>query len=218
LGSFGTEDGEISLPADVAIDASARVYITDVKRTIATARIGVGAIQVFHRENRFLAVWGLRGNEDDELSDPMGIGIDAHRIVLIAGDTNNRMLRFTPERRFLSAFGSAGRGPEEFDGRFDVVADRDGNFFVVDHAYSQVQVFNRNGQLLMTRGEAPATDPSGGNVYNETRQESAAPVRNALLRGPLVAPRTVALDSAGSDYVTDDSRRLIKFNVVLPPP
>ncbi len=55
---------------------------------------------------------------------------------------NNRVSTFTPDGTFVSAFGSTGGGPGEFNEANGVAVDADGLIFVADFKNGRVQVFD----------------------------------------------------------------------------
>jgi sugar lactone lactonase YvrE len=66
------------------------------------------------------------------------------------GDFNVKKFRITGT--FSGTVGSYGNGPGQFTRPKGVALDRDGNLYVVDAAFQNVQIFNREGQMLMHFG------------------------------------------------------------------
>jgi streptogramin lyase len=59
-GSKGRESGQFDTPIDLVVGGQGRVYVLDSFRNIAPADPQTGAVQVFDRDGRFLAAWGVR--------------------------------------------------------------------------------------------------------------------------------------------------------------
>lgn len=68
------------------------------------------------------------------------------------GDFNVK--RVTTDGRFEGSVGSYGNGPGQFTRPKGLDLDREGNLYVVDAAFQNVQIFNPLGQLLMYFGGA----------------------------------------------------------------
>ena len=70
------------------------------------------------------------------------------------------MQEFTPDGKFLRGFGSIGNSPGHFSRPKGVAVDSDGNIYVVDALFDNVQIFDRESRLLMAFGRP-------GNGYGE---------------------------------------------------
>ncbi len=53
---------------------------------------------------------------------------------------------------YFSTFGSAGDSPGYFSRPRGVAADSEGNIYVVDAIFDNIQIFDKNGSLLMAFG------------------------------------------------------------------
>jgi DNA-binding beta-propeller fold protein YncE len=195
-GSEGREDGQFVTPIDLVVDGQGRVVVLDSSRNSGPAGPGVGAVQVFSADGRFLAKWGEGGTEPGQLSGPFGIALDPHDgTLLICEYDTNRVQRFTPEGAFLHGWGGGGLGDGQFLHAMDAAVDTKGRVFVADFSHNRVQVFDRNGRFVAKWG-----------TYGPNPGEFAA-----------VLGVAVGLD--GTVYVTDQGKRLQAFRVgALPEP
>src|SRR5215218_3903520 len=95
-GSEGRGEGQFVTPIDLVVDGRGQVIVVDRDRNTGPAGAGVGAVQVFDADGRFLAAWGALGAEPGQLDQPHGIGLDpADGTLLITEQANNRVQRFT---------------------------------------------------------------------------------------------------------------------------
>jgi tripartite motif-containing protein 71 len=122
FGESGSGDGQFSLPAGVALDASGDVWVADYTS---------GRIQRFSADGEFRDAWGSPGSGDGQISSPDGVAVDAmgHVVVIEAG--NGRVQALTADGRFLAKIG--GRGdPVQFSGGNAIAVDEIGTIYVSD--------------------------------------------------------------------------------------
>ena len=100
---------------------------------------------------------------------------------------NFRIQTLSPQGKFLGSFGSIGRQAGQFSRPKGIATDKDGNIYVVDTAFGNVQIFNPQHQLLMVIGE---------------RTTSGGPGKFSL-------PAGIAIDETGRIYVVDQFFRKV---------
>jgi hypothetical protein len=62
--------------------------------------------------------------------------------------TNDRMVKFSKDGKFLKAWGRHGSAPGEFDVPHGLAMDSAGRLFVADRANSRIQIFDQDGKFL----------------------------------------------------------------------
>lgn len=87
-------------------------------------------------------------------SAPLGIATDASGNLLISDVLNCRLLKMSPQGKVLKSLGALGDGPGCFTRPKHVAVDSDGITYVVDAAFQNVQMFNRDGRLLLSFGDS----------------------------------------------------------------
>ncbi len=243
IGGFGTEPGRFNTPHDVAIGPDGTIYVTD----------GLNhRVQAFAPDGRFLRAWGSFCNlyengqpgcvDPDgpgpmpmgagQFNEPWGIAVAPDGSVYVADLWNHRIQQFTPDGRFLRAWGGfmeASQDPQGNPGFFYgprdlvVVGDR---LYVTDTGNKRVQVFDREGRFLKAWGgpgvlpgqlDEPvgiAVLPNGNLVVADTWNRriqiftpDGMPVRSWEIAGWLDKSITnkphVAVDIHGRIFVTD---------------
>jgi tripartite motif-containing protein 71 len=123
-GSLGSGDGQFSMPAEIAIDSSGNVYISDQDNN---------RIQKFDMNGIFLRTWGTGGNGDGQFSAPQGIGIDSSNNVYVADWGNNRVQKFDSDGNFLAQWGTAGNDNGEFNNPYGIGIDSGDFVYVTAH-------------------------------------------------------------------------------------
>ena len=131
FGSYGSKDGQLSYPWDVAVDSTGNVYVAD---------FGNHRIQIFTSEGQFLRKFGSHGKGNGELNSPAGISIDRDNVVYVT-DNNDRVSVFTCEGKFLTSFGSKGSGPGQFNTLRGIAVDKNGVIYFCDVGNNRLQLF-----------------------------------------------------------------------------
>ncbi len=126
-------------PVDVAVTEK-RVYASDVKNH---------RIYVFDKINgTVLFTIGKPGSAKGELFHPTNIKIKNGK--LYVSEANNfRFQIFDLNGKFLNAYGTVGNVPGTFSRPKGIAVDNDGRIYVVDAAFENVQVFDKDFKLLI---------------------------------------------------------------------
>src|SRR5437667_64320 len=64
------------------------------------------------------------------------------------GNTNARIVQFSPDCKFIKEWGRKGAGPGEFDAPHSLAMDSRGRLFVADRGNSRIQIFDQDGKFL----------------------------------------------------------------------
>jgi DNA-binding beta-propeller fold protein YncE len=91
---------------------------------------------------------GKPGSAEGELFHPSNICI-YNESLYVSDTTNFRIQEFDLEGNFLRAYGRIGDQPGEFSRNKGIALDKEGRIYVVDAAFENVQVFDRDFQLLL---------------------------------------------------------------------
>jgi len=127
-----TEPGQFSVPTNVAVDADANLYVTDMFNN---------RVEVFDADGNFIRAWGKQGDRPGYFSRPKGIAIDADGHVWVA-DANMDILQcFTPEGQFLMWMGGHGLFPGQFRALAGLVIDKNNRMFTSEQYPGRVQMF-----------------------------------------------------------------------------
>ncbi len=125
----------------------------------------------------------------DQLDDPVSIAIGKTGDIYVSDSGNHSILKFDPNGKFLSKFGSYGRGAGQLISPTGVAVDSIGNIFVVDQGNGRVEKFDPSGKFLVQFGS------SGSQL------------------GQLNLPINLVIDRYDNIYVDDmDNSRIQKFD------
>lgn len=140
----------ITRPNGVAIDKERKkLYVVDTANSDSADH----TVKTFDLEGKFLGTVGLgKGNADGAMLFPTFITVAPNGHVLVSDTLNSRLQEFDVDGKFVRTLGKLGNAFGEFDKPKGVGYDTFGNIYAVDSGWSNVQIFNSKGQVLMFFG------------------------------------------------------------------
>jgi len=149
LVSFGA--GLFNYPHGFFIDRDDNVWVSDGR-----AKNGKGhTVMKFSPDGKLLMTLGkpgVAGNGPDTFNAPSDVLVAPNRDIFVAdghgGDTNARIVKLSPEGKFIKAWGKKGSAPGEFDSPHGLAMDSAGRLFVADRSNGRIQIFDQNGQFI----------------------------------------------------------------------
>ena len=149
LKSFG--EGMFLFPHGLTLDQDGNIWVTD----------GQGAGGKGHQVFKFtpdgkvlmaLGKAGVAGDGPDTFNQPSAVAIASNGDIFVAdghgGNSNNRVVKFTKDGKFIKAWGKKGTGPGEFDIPHCLAFDSKGRLFVGDRNNNRIQIFDQDGNFL----------------------------------------------------------------------
>ena len=141
LRSWGA--GIFIMPHGLTIDHNDHVWITDV---------GLHQVFKFSAKGELLLTLGEKGKPGSDsmhFNQPTDIAFAADGSFYISdGYGNSRIMKFSPESRFLLQWGKQGKENGEFDIPHGLDLDSSGNVYVADRGNHRVQQFSPVGKFL----------------------------------------------------------------------
>lgn len=142
-GSQGTDDGQFSEPAGVAVDPFANVYVADTRNY---------RIQKFDSNGNFIIKWVLASDYED-YNYPNGVATDpSGNVYVLMSQSGPPFMLFPPEKPrvekfgsngdFITRWGSRGVGDGEFAYPNSLAVDLSGNVYVADTYNHRIQKFS----------------------------------------------------------------------------
>ena len=149
IANFGAD--MFNFPHGLGVDGEGNVYVTDGR-----GKNGKGDVMVkFSPEGKVLMTLGkpgMPGDSHDLLDQPSDVAIAETGDIYVAdghgGNSNDRIMRFSKDGKFISTWGKHGKAQGEFDTPHGLAVDSAGNLYVADRVNSRVQVFDGNGKFL----------------------------------------------------------------------
>jgi len=146
-------------PHGIEVDAQGNVWVTDAateERTSLPAARGRG-----HQVVKFsptgqvlmrLGTPGKPGNDATHFNAPSDVVVAPTGDIFVAdghGDnTNNRVVKFSPDGKFMKSWGKTGYAPGEFRTLHAIAIDSRGRVFVADRSNNRIQIFDQEGTHL----------------------------------------------------------------------
>ena len=147
--SFG--HGIFVWPHGIHVDHDGNVWVTD----------GRGAGGRGHQVFKFspdgdllmtLGRAGVAGDGPDHFNGPTDVVVAPSGDIFVSdgheADSNNRVVKFSSDGRFLKAWGGTGAGQGEFSVPHALAMDSRGQVFVADRDNNRIQIFDQDGNFL----------------------------------------------------------------------
>ena len=152
--SFG--GGMFIWPHGIDVDALGNVWVTDAFPAERTPPGKRG-----HQVVKFsptgevlmtLGTPGVAGEGPRHFNAPSDVVISESGDIFVAdghgADTNNRVVKFSSDGKFVKAWGRTGYAPGEFHTLHAIALDARGRVFVADRGNNRVQIFDQDGAHL----------------------------------------------------------------------
>jgi DNA-binding beta-propeller fold protein YncE len=96
-----------------------------------------------------LGTAGVAGTTHDTFNGVAAIAIAPNGNIFIAdGHVNNRVMKFSPDGKFIKEWGKKGTGHGEFNVPHSLAFDSQGRLFVADRSNVRIQIFDQEGNFL----------------------------------------------------------------------
>jgi DNA-binding beta-propeller fold protein YncE len=147
--SFGA--GLFNFPHGLGVDRDGNVYATDER-----GKNGKGAVLVkFAPDGKVLMTIGkpgMPGDGEDTLDGPSDVVVAPNGDIYVAdghgGNTNDRIVKFSKDGKFIKAWGKHGKAQGEFDTPHGMALDSAGRLYVADRVNSRIQIFDADGKFV----------------------------------------------------------------------
>ncbi len=155
--SFG--GGLFIWPHGIDVDRDGNVWVTDaatVERTSGPAGRGRGhqVIKLSPTGEVLLRLGtpGMPGNDERHFNAPSDVVVAPNGDIFVADghgdDTNNRVVKFSRDGKFIKSWGRTGYAPGEFRTLHSIAIDGRGRLFVADRSNNRIQLFDQDGKYL----------------------------------------------------------------------
>jgi hypothetical protein len=219
-------DGLVVWPHGFRIDRQGFLWLTD-----ARAQNGKGQ-QVFKmtRDGRIvmrLGTAGQSGETPTTFNGPCDVAVAPNGDIFVAdGHVNNRIVKFSKDGTFITAWGTKGSGPGQFSVPHTLAFDSQGRLFVGDRGNRRIQIFDQNGTLLDQWTQfgrpsgiliAPDDTLYVGDVSEPGGGITIGSAKTGIVREKIIdaLPESIAVDREGGVYAgeTTTGHTIRKFTM-----
>ncbi len=199
LSSFGS--GMFAFPHGFTVDRQGFIWASDANDSETVLGISakdangvVRGHQVFKMNTSgkilmTLGKEGVKGNAPETFDMPTGIAIAPNGDIFVTDGhgTNDRVVKFSKDGKFIKTWGHHGSGPGEFDQPHDISIGGSKNYvYVADRSNSRVQVFDQDGNFIAAWkqfGRPSAIYIAKDDTFYVTDSQSNSSVNPGYLRG-----------------------------------
>jgi DNA-binding beta-propeller fold protein YncE len=144
----------------------------------ATAELSIAVTQPTYTAS--ISSYEAEGKEFT-FSEPNAVAVDPSGNIWVADSASDRVVEFSPERKFVRQFGKEGSGEGQFKGIAGIATNASGDVYAVDPGNHRVQEFGPSGEHLRTFGSLGSGE------------------------GQFIIPSALAVDSHGNVWVLNSS-------------
>jgi DNA-binding beta-propeller fold protein YncE len=149
LGSFGA--GLLAWPHGIHVDRDGNVWVTDARagegRGHQVIKFSPAGVELMR-----LGTAGVAGSDGAHFNGPTDVVVGVNGDIFVSDghetDSNNRVVKFSEDGRFLMAWGGTGSGPGQFLVPHAIALDSRGRVLVADRDNNRIQIFDQNGKFL----------------------------------------------------------------------
>ena len=230
VGGRGPGNGQFNEPWGVAVDGQGNVYVVDTFNH---------RVQKFDSNLKFILAFGtpasnLENPEPASFWGPRDLAVDPSGNVWISDTGTGRIVKWSPDGKFVQKFGGMGSGRGQFKEATAIEISSTGEIFIADSGNRRVQRFDPNfnfiaeypipGWLYVDSAAKPylallpdggliASDPTQNKLFRLDTNGNAIATLDAKGK-PLVLPRGLAFDAGRgflyvSEHDPDQIRRLV---------
>ncbi len=143
--------GLLAWPHGIYVDPDGNVWVTDARSD------GVRGHQVFKLSPAgdvlmALGEAGVAGDGEYQFNGPTDVVVAPNGDVFVTDghepESNNRVLKYAADGRFIASWGGTGSEPGQFRVPHMIAMDSTGRLFVADRSNGRIQIFDQNGTFL----------------------------------------------------------------------
>jgi sugar lactone lactonase YvrE len=146
-------------PHGLHVDREGNVWATDAASEDAVATAAKAGVKAGHIVRKFspdgqvlmtLGEPGVAGNDEHHFSSPAGVVTAPNGDIFVADGhgSNNRVVKYSKDGKFIKAWGRTGYAPGEFRIVHCIAMDKRGRLFVCDRSNARIQIFDQDGKYL----------------------------------------------------------------------
>ncbi len=216
LRSWG--DGMFKTPHFLRVDPAGHVWVTDRGHQQAFE---------FDASGKLLMTLGTKDMTGDNTSQnafngtaDVAVAKDGEIFLADGEGPNTRIVKFSPDGKFVSWWGGKGTGPGEFNVPHSIAIGDDGRIYVADRSNNRIQIFDTSGKFLAqwtNFGTPWGVFVKGGLIYcvdgTDNNVLLIADTKDGKILDRIEGlhnPTAVTVDSTGAIYVGEVNGASVK--------
>jgi NHL repeat len=213
LWSWGS--GETGWPHGMSIDHDGNIWLTDGR---SDGDMGQQVLKLSPEGDVLMRIGtpGVAGYGPYRFNGVSDVVVAGNGDIFVAdGHVNNRIVKYSPDGKYIKEWGTKGSGPGEFNMPHTLALDSRGRLFVGDRDNYRIQIFDQGGNFIAEWRQFGR--PSGINIDADDNLYVASQntdVNPALVRGLYVGSAkdgtvTTVIPSFNAESIAADGSRVI---------
>lgn len=144
--------GDFLYPHGIFVGRDHHVWLAE---GISQSGVVSNVIHEYTADGKLLRTMGMRGASgatNDLFNGVSDVLVAPDGSIFVADGhsdkTNNRILKYDHNGKFLLSWGKLGSGPGEFNAPHGLAMDKEGRLYVADRSNSRIQIFDQMGKFL----------------------------------------------------------------------
>jgi sugar lactone lactonase YvrE len=152
--------GQFAFPHGIHVDAQENVWVTDAvlegERGRGALAMGIGqTVKKFDKTGKLLMTLGtpgVSGKDATHFNAPSAVVTASNGDIFVAdghaNGTNERIVKFDKNGKYIKEWGHPGSGPGAFSTTHAIEIDARGRIFVANRDNNRIDIFDQDGKLL----------------------------------------------------------------------
>jgi streptogramin lyase len=147
-----------AFPHGIFVDPEENIWVTDAVLGDGRGKgaIGIGqTVQKFDKDGKRLMTLGtpgVNGNDATHFNAPSDVVVASNGDIFVSDGhgpgTNERIVKFDKNGKFIKQWGHPGTGPGAFSSLHSLAMDSRGRLFVANRDNNRIDLFDQDGKLL----------------------------------------------------------------------
>lgn len=172
--------GRFAWPHGIYVDAARNVWVADARGGNGRGH-QVWKLAPSGEVLLTLGTAGVAGGGRTHFNGPTGVAVARSGDIFVTDghepDSNNRVVKFSPDGVYLKEWGGTGSAPGQFVVPHAIAIDSRGRVFVADRNNNRIQIFDQDGNFIAQWtqfGRPSGLSIAGDTLYVSDNQSNAA--------------------------------------------
>jgi DNA-binding beta-propeller fold protein YncE len=142
-------DGRFVWPHGLRFDRDGNLWLTDGRAANGNGQMVYKLSGDGSKVLMTIGTKGVSGEGPYTFNGPTDVAVAPNGDIFVAdGHVNSRVVKYSPDGKFIKAWGSKGSAPGQFRLPHSIVIDSQGRVLVADRSNKRIQIFDQDGNFI----------------------------------------------------------------------